>query len=153
MFQSLKNLKLSQIKMKPAQFILLAVFIFLINSCSVTKAVVVDLNGLEKEVYSITTDKGEIIEVLDGRAFRRISLDQISVIKISPKQTKSFKGNLYYLTEIWLIDGSKIQSYVLPDGKLTGAYINVHTNIMAKTKNGTFEIPAKEVKQIKFMRY
>jgi len=116
------------------------------------RAVIFDANGLKKEVYNITTDKGGIIEVLDGLAVRRLNLKKVSVIKISPKETKSYKGELYYLTEIWLTDGNKIQSYVLPDGRRSGSYINVNSSIIAKTDNGTYTIKIKDIRQVKFIR-
>ena len=64
----------------------LPVLAFLAAGCGgPLKGVVVDANGLAKEVQKIRTDKGGTIEVLDGLAFREIDLSKVSVINISPK--------------------------------------------------------------------
>lgn len=133
-------------------FIALGMALLLGCASSNLRGVVFDANGLQKEVYRVTTNKGAFIELLDGLAIRRIPLDKISVIMISPKEATSFKGELYYLTEIWLTDGNKIQSYVLPDGRRSGAYINVNSLLIAKTTSGSFSIKFKDVKQVKFVR-
>jgi len=136
------------------QGLLPAIAALLLSACvsSSLRGVIFDANGLQKEVYRISTNKGPFIELLDGLAIRRIPLDKISVLMISPKEATSFKGELYYLTEIWLADGNKIQSYVLPDGRRSGAYINVNSVLVAKTPSGSFDIKLKDVKQIKFNR-
>ncbi|MFH0921039.1 MAG: hypothetical protein V1913_11840 [Fibrobacterota bacterium] len=133
---------------------LLLLPLFLLVGCAASnlRGVVFDANGLQKEVSRITTNKGAYIELLDGLAVRRILLSKISVLMISPKEATSFKGELYYLTEIWLTDGNKIQSYVLPDGRRSGAYVNVNSVLTASTSSGPFNIKLKDVKQVKFTR-
>ena len=127
-----------------------ALFACLLSCSGSLRAIVIDSNGLAKEVTHITTDKGQVMEVLDGLAVRAIKLDRISIINISSKETKSHKGSLYFLSEIWMVDGSKIQTYLLPDGRRSGAYINVHSVLKARTPSGTYSIKIKDIKQIKF---
>jgi hypothetical protein len=126
---------------------------FLFSGCvSSLKAVVYDANGLQKEVYRLTTNKGGYIEILDGLAVRKIRLNKISLLTISPKEATSFNGELYYLTEIWLSDGNKIQSYLLPDGRRSGAYVNINSLLMARTTSGDYSIKFKDIKQVRFIQ-
>jgi len=126
--------------------------LFFAQGCSHTKAVIFDANGLEKEVVDVTTSRGKSIEVLDGLAFRTIPLKRINDLNISSRETKSHDGELYYLAEIWLTDGSKVQTYLLPDGRRSGAYVNVNTLLLAKTPNGAYQIQIKDVKKVQFVR-
>ncbi len=140
---------------KEGHFILAALFlfpVFILFGCSAPiKAIVYDLNGLQKEVSGVSTDQGNYIEVLDGLAFRRIKLNNVSAIFISPGETLSFDGHLYYQTEMWLTDGTKILAYVLPDGKRSSSYVNVNTTIIAKSGGDPYVIKLKDVKEIRFL--
>lgn len=132
-------------------FALLAGGAFFFSCSAPIKAIIYDQNGLQKEVSNVHTDQGDYIEVLDGLAFRRIKLANISAIFISPGETLSRDGHLYFQTEMWLADGTKILAYVLPDGKRSSSYININTTLLAKTGTDLFSIKLKDVKEIRFL--
>ena len=131
----------------------LSLFILFFNSgCAAPiKAVIYDINGLQKEVSGVMTDQGDYIEVMDGLAFRKIKLRKISAIFISPGETLSRDGHLYYQTEMWLVDGTKILVYILPDGKRSSSYVNVNTAIVATANGDPYTIKLKDVKEIRFL--
>jgi hypothetical protein len=131
---------------------LLLLPLLLCSGCAAPiKAVVYDVNGLQKEVTDVMTDQGDFIEVMDGLAFRKIKLRKISAIFISPGETLSRDGHLYYQTEMWLVDGTKILVYILPDGKRSSSYVNVNTAIVAKANGDPYTIKLKDVKEIRFL--
>lgn len=131
-------------------FIVLAM---ILTSCAPkNRAIIWDSNGLEKEVYNLTTViNGKKAIVKDGLAFRTINFEDIGVIKIIPDQTSTQDGSLYYLTEIWMVNGDKVQPYKLKNNKESLAFINVSDEIVAETESGIFRIKLKNVKQIKFL--
>ncbi len=115
-------------------------------------ATVTDSSGQRRELGAVTTDKGGVIEVLDGPALRHINLKNIQTVLIKNTSTASHNGELYYAAELWLTDSTKILSYLLPNGKRTEAYVNVSRTLIGKTAAGRYEIPFKDVRQIRFSK-
>jgi len=127
--------------------------ILLSVGCSGTlKAVVTDYQGQRREVSEITTDRGSIIEVLDGPAYRRIPISKIQNLLVKNNATASREGELYYAAEVWFTDSTKALSYLMPNGQRTEAYINVSSNLIGKTPSGSFSIPMKDVRQVRISK-
>ena len=124
--------------------------LFLSCSGKGMRALVLDVHGLETEVYQLDFEKGDILQAIEGRANRRIRIEDIGIIKISPEETETFEGELYYLAEIWLVDGSQIIPRITPEGSRIGAFLNVKNTVYGKTPTGDFTIKLRNVKQIKF---
>jgi hypothetical protein len=123
-----------------------------LSGCSAPlHAVIFDLNGLQKEVVGVRTDRGDFIEIMDGLAFRKIRLNKISRLYISPRETMSRDGYLYYQTELWLNDGTKSLAYILPDGKRSSSYVNINTSLLATSSGGPYAIKLKDVKEVHFL--
>ena len=134
-------------------FPLSLVAVAVLYGCSTTlRAVVTDNAGQRREISHVTTDRGSVIEVLDGPAFRKIPLKQIQNLLIRNSATASRDGELYYATEIWLTDSTKVLSYLMPNGQRTEAYVNVTASVVGKTPAGTFSIPLKDVRQLKISK-
>ncbi len=139
--------------MKLILFASLVSILFFLSACAPhNRAIVWDSNGLEKEVYNLSSVlNGRQALVKDGLAFRSIKFEDIGVIKIIPDITFHKDGALYYLTEIWMVNGDKIQPYTLENNKQSKSFINVSDEITAETESGEFRIKLKDVKQIKFL--
>jgi hypothetical protein len=116
------------------------------------RALVTDVNGLETEISGLQFSGGGIIKAKEGQALRQIRTGEIGIIKISAEETESIDGEIYYLAELWLVDGSQIIPRVTPDGERIGAFINVMNEVYGITPTGDFRIKLRDVKQIKFLR-
>ena len=116
------------------------------------RALVTDVNGLETEVMDLRFASGTTVKAAEGAGFRLIHTGDIGIVKISSEETESIEGELYYLAEIWLVDGSQIIPRITPEGKRIGAYINVNNEVSGATPTGEFSIKLRDVKQIKFLR-
>jgi hypothetical protein len=117
-----------------------------------TRALVTDVNGLETEIMGLQFASGNTVKACEGQALRLINTQDIGIVKISAEETESIEGELYYLAEIWLVDGSQIIPRITPDGRRIGAYININNEVYGKTPTGDFRIKLGDVKQIKFLR-
>jgi hypothetical protein len=134
------------------QFLLLLLLVVatVLSGCSTSlKAVVTDNAGQRREISHVSTDRGSVIEVLDGPAYRKIPLNKIQNLLIRNSATASRDGELYYATEVWLTDSTKVLSYLMPNGQRTEAYVNVTGSVVGKTPAGSFAIPFKDVRQLK----
>ncbi|MBL8028533.1 MAG: hypothetical protein JNL74_19065 [Fibrobacteres bacterium] len=126
--------------------------LFLVACSAPLRAVITDFQGQRREVVGITTDRGGVIEVLDGPAYRKIPINKIQNLLVKNNGTASRDGELYYSAEVWLTDSTKVLSYLMPNGQRTEAYINVTSNIIGKTDAGTFAIPMKDVRQVRISK-
>jgi hypothetical protein len=116
------------------------------------RALVTDVNGLETEIMELQFSRGPVLKAKEGQSLREIRTSEIGIIKISAEETESVEGELYYLAEIWLVDGSQIIPRITPEGARIGAYVNIDNEVLGKTPTGDFKIRLRDVKQIKFLR-
>jgi hypothetical protein len=115
-------------------------------------AIVTDHLGQRREICAVTTNKGNFLEVLDGPAYRKIPIAKVHNMLIRNNATASRDGELYYTAELWLTDSTKILSYLLPNGQRTEAFVNITPMLKGKTAAGSYEIPLKDVRQLRFVK-
>lgn len=137
----------------PVPLLLPLLLSFLFPACaSPLKGVVSDVNGLHREVGSLSLNKGKYLLVLDGLAERKVPLKKVSIIRLSAAETLTHENRLYYLAEIWLTNGDNIQSYTLPDGRATKAYMNVDCGLKGRIDRAPWSIRMTDVRSVKLER-
>ncbi len=131
---------------------LLLIFGLFFAGCSGLSAVLYDANDYPVTVSSLKFDKGDVFKVLDKDVYREIPAEEVGKILIDSKETRSYKGKLYYQTEIYLVNGNIIQSYELEDGRKIGAFVCVENSLSAKTLSGPVRIDLRKINKIEFTK-
>ncbi len=124
---------------------LLVVFICLpgLLGCS-KKVLVVDNSGLRFYLKNLAMENGEVLEVLDGNAIRKIPLEKISKIVIDPGRTHFENDKLYYSTYIRLTGGSVIEPRVA-GVDTTHAYVHLKGTLIGTEGKTEVKIPLNKL--------
>ena len=136
--------------MKAASF-LLFIALCLTGCSSILKAVITDVNGLQNEIEKVKLQNSRQLEIHDGPALRHIPLKKINLLRIFAEETTVFQDQLYYQVEVWFLDGSKIQSYAMPNGLMSKSFIRLDDGLSGMINRTPYQIPLKDIRQVRFI--
>ncbi|OGS36056.1 MAG: hypothetical protein A2293_05985 [Elusimicrobia bacterium RIFOXYB2_FULL_49_7] len=134
-----------------AGFLFLLIALLTTGCSSSLKAVITDVNGLQNELEKVSLVRGNRLDVREGPALRRIPLKKVNLVRIFAEETATFQDQLYYQVEVWFLDGSKIQSYAMPNGLASNSYVRIDNFLSGVNNRIPYRIPLKDIRQIRFI--
>jgi hypothetical protein len=112
--------------------------------------VVTDNAGVETQVKNISLSSGSAITVLNGESLKNIPLEAISEVTISPEDSRTIGGRLFFLASVTLQDGTKLDARNKGNNPLT--HISVADVITGQSHKGQFSISLVNVAKVKILK-